>query len=614
MKIKSILTFLLFLFFTFQSQANPLADSGNLYTHLNTFTLNGKNIIESKDKIYFFSIPYPYAGTDTKLKVNFDTEGNDYQLKINNQNIVNGQDFIFENATSADGHKVEIFKGDNLLTTEKLVLTGLPIVQLYSDGNELSRKFSKGRICVHEGAKVSTGEMLNCEMRYRGSSALLHEKKSFAIKLRDKNFNSTDRSYFGLRDDNYWILDAMAVDKSRMRNRICFDLWNDFSTDPYYKTLEKKMINGTRGNYVEVFLDDEYWGLYCMTERIDRKQLKLQKYNENSKTIKGVLYKSAEWSYATMMGYVPGRGANPSYWLPYYNNSSDIWEKYEVKYPDFEGGQNIDWKPLYDAVYLSAKGIEYEFSKQVAGQFDLPVWLDYYLLMEFILATDNHGKNAYFSIYDITNEQKLLITPWDMDGVLGIRWNGEKVSSKNDYITYIKSNEHGEHNLFRRLKENNIEGFNDKLKTRYKELSSTYFSEQSLKERINYYMEMFEKSGAATREAKRWKDIDFEKETAYLHQWISERTSYLEKQYTNIVNPNAEEIKVKAYPNPVINYLYVKNIQPETSIQIFTSSGICIYSGEVKSDQAILDFSTYSSGTYYLKVGKEGKVILKTHH
>ena len=408
-----------------------------------------------------------------------------------------------------------------------------------------------------------------------------------------------------------------------MRNRVATDLWNDFSSDPYYKSEEKNLINGTRGHFVEVFLDDAYWGLYCMTERIDRKQLKLKKYQEETQTIRGLLYKSETWSYSTMMGYVPDWGPNTNYNLPGFNNYSTSWEGYDGKYPDLEDGEPFDWQPLYDAVEFAGKSSAYAFRNEVEYYFDIPVWADYYLFIELILASDNHGKNVYLSVYDITESEKMLITPWDLDGVFGRRWNGSKVNSQLNFIEFIVTHEHGEHNLLRRLKENNVIGFNDILKKRYDELRFTWFSEESLIERFEKYMDLFAQSGAGTRESERWGGLNFTQEMDYFDDWIRDRVAFLNDQYgepiiiskpdpdpepTGIINEN---IAFMAYPNPVSDFLYLKNMAPGTNISIYTETGICLYSGSTGNSSYTIDFTKYPTGRYFVKVGEKGKVIIK---
>lgn len=49
--------------------------------------------------------------------------------------------------------------------------------------------------------------------------------------------------------------------------------------------------SGVRGQVVEVYLNDEYMGIYSLTECMDRKQLKLKKYNKETGEIRGGLWK-----------------------------------------------------------------------------------------------------------------------------------------------------------------------------------------------------------------------------------------------------------------------------------------------------------------------------------
>ena len=38
----------------------------------------------------------------------------------------------------------------------------------------------------------------------------------------------------------------------------------------------------------------------------------------------------------------------------------------------------------------------------------MPVLIDYYILMETILSTDNHGKNMFFAVYDKEEDKKMI--------------------------------------------------------------------------------------------------------------------------------------------------------------------------------------------------------------
>lgn len=113
-------------------------------------------------------------------------------------------------------------------------------------------------------------------IKVRGASASTYPKKAYSVELQDESGEETDASLLNLREDGDWILDAMYIDHARMRNRLCTDIWNSFNSVPH-KEKEPEAINGTRGYFVEVILNQKYNGLYCFTEKVDRKQLKLKK-------------------------------------------------------------------------------------------------------------------------------------------------------------------------------------------------------------------------------------------------------------------------------------------------------------------------------------------------
>ena len=260
------------------------------------------------------------------------------------------------------------------------VQSTIPLVRLQY--NALSKDtFSNAHFTLIDNSDTLSFSAL---IRHRGAVSTKYQKKSYAIKLLDDNSEKLDTSLLGMRSDNYWILDAMAVDKARMRNRVAMDLWLDFSTKPYYYDVEPKMCNGYNGKFVEVYVNDEYNGIYCLMERVDRKQLKLKKAKNN--TINGVLYKSTSWQGSFFKALSP------------YDNTSATWMRYEYEYPNVEDSL-INWKPLYDAMNYADTASVYEFAAHASMLFDIPVFMDYYLFTHLLSARDNRGKNLFLSYY-----------------------------------------------------------------------------------------------------------------------------------------------------------------------------------------------------------------------
>ena len=107
----------------------------------------------------------------------------------------------------------------------------MPVVRLNGDFGD---EYSQGTMSLTDAGGATAS--YNVEAKWRGHTAKQYDKKAFAVKLLDGNGDDLDASLLGMREDNSWILDAMAADKARMRNRVSFDLWNDFSSPTYIKS------------------------------------------------------------------------------------------------------------------------------------------------------------------------------------------------------------------------------------------------------------------------------------------------------------------------------------------------------------------------------------------
>jgi spore coat protein CotH len=330
---------------------------------------------------------------------------------------------------------------------------------------------------------------------------------------------------------------------SRIRNRVLTDLWNAFCTKPYYIKQEKKAMSGTRGHFVELVLNDEYRGIYCMTENLDRKQMKLKKIDEETQTVHGQLWKSKDWSYGVFMGHDSDNNNYPKRHPSSYNEWSEMWENYEVKYPDFDDyGYQTDWSTLYDAVDFVCTATDANFRQHFTEYFDLPVVMDYYILMETILSTDNHGKNMFFACYDKQEDKRITLAVWDMDATCGQRWSDDYyhdtfLGPEQDYAQFITRYEHGDYNLFRRLRNTNTEDFNMQVRLRYRDLRQNELATENILNRFRTYLDEFKRCGADQREYDKWSfdsdvahhQLNFDVEMDYLTYWFTHRMDYLDR-------------------------------------------------------------------------------------
>lgn len=537
--------------------------------------INDKQLVyDGKGNAYFATLPEGMRnGGDYTAKVTYKlkaTNAEGYTLKVNGQEPDADGYVTFDNVDCETLYPIELTNAsENVDLSAKIRFTFLPIVEL-NCSSVSSKAYTTGSLRVTDPASLGYDSLMIAAFKYRGASSSNYPKRSYAIKLRDENGNSVDRKLLGYRSDNNWILDAMYIDLACMRNRVATDLWNAFECKPYYADREKKVRTGTRGKFVEVILNGQWWGLYCMTEKMDRKQLKLKKFvpaaqsTTGENEVHGVLYKSNQWTYEVFMGHESNDdNDNKQVIYPHkkvsdYKNilGQETWCEYEFKYPDYED-EAVEWRPLHDAANMVATSFILNIDS-VKSRFDYPMLRDYYLFIDLLLATDNHGKNLFWYAYDTQGPEgdKLSLAPWDLDGTFGQDWDGVITNTKDvtlDFDTYIKNYEHGQFAIFDLIKSRSE--WQQALKDRYAELRiKGVISGDSIANRFANYASLFEASLADQREQNMWSKAyhsrhkDIQGGATYAESWIRRRVNWLDQKYGFDAAVTAiNEAKAEAY-------------------------------------------------------------------
>lgn len=535
---------------TFDGSSVPTASTVN--SALDSIRLDDKALVYDKNaKMYYYPLPDDLrqgGAFSPKFTYKLKTAYEGYSVTIDGQSPAAADSTItITDPTCERTYTVALVGADGTeVTTSKLQFSYMPLVEITATGSFNGSYYTTGTIRVTSQITEGYDSTFIAAYKYRGASAQNYAKKSFAVKLRDDAGRSVDRKLIGLRSDNNWILDAMAIDRNCMNNRVATDLWNDFSTDPYYKSKEKKARTGTRGQFVELFVNGKYHGIYCMTEKLDRKQLKLKKYVAASESttgeeeVHGLLYKSYDWGYETFMGHNSGSKYFPLTAPESYTNTlgkETYASQFEFKYPDYEE-EAVDWAPLYNAIKFVATSTQTTFDSKVKDYFDYPVLRDYYLFLDVMLATDNHGKNMFYYVYDRKGEygDKLGLCPWDLDGTFGRNWAGSSSYTSDatqDFDDFLWENEHGQLTIYYKLNTSTAIPWDDDLKARYAELRPTAFNPDNLVNRFESYAALFEESGADGREEVRWPTYHsgIQNCVSYTTNWIRSRITALDEKY-----------------------------------------------------------------------------------
>ena len=416
-------------------------------------------------------------------------------------------------------------------------------------------------------------------IKVRGRTSAQYPKKSYSIEFVDSAQNETDVQLLGMRNDDDWILDAMYIDQARMRNRLCTDIWNAYNRIPHH-AQEPEALNGTRGTFVEVYLNGEYNGLYCLTERIDRKQLKLKKYKDD---YRGVSYKAITWD--NLMGYCSYNPQAPTETL--------VWNGFESEYPG-EASQ-AGWEYLQEFLeFLSAAHTpDEQFAAQVHQHIHLDNLIDYTLLINAVYALDNVVKNLYLNIYNVQTDRRVFFTPWDMDATFGRTYDGTLI----DQYAFTGSVPFG-NQLIARLWENDVHHFRQSLTQRWDELKRTTLSPDSVAARIHAYQELLESSGAFAREQARWPQLcapDLAQEVSFMTTWYARNVEAIDSALYHASTVPSIELQ----PQFHITAQGITIEYPNSTVTLYSTHGQMLYNAYHPTSHSI---ALPQKGTYIIHI------------
>lgn len=476
--------------------------------------------------------------------------------------------------------------------------TALPIVHIDTHGAAIGRDTRTPATITITHASHADSIILpshSIGIKVRGKTSAGFPKKSYSIEFIDSTQTEIDVQLMDMRSDDDWILDAMYIDHARMRNRLCTDIWNAYNRIPHHKQ-EPEAINGTRGTFVEVMLNGNYNGLYCLTERIDRKQLKLKKYQEE---YRGVSFKAVTWD--NLMGYCSYNPEAPTETL--------LWNGFESEYPG--EASHAGWEYLQE--FLEFQSTKYtsdeEFAKAIHQHVHWDNLIDYTLLVNAVYAPDNIAKNIYLSIYNVQLDHRMFFTPWDMDATFGRTYDGSYLGEYGFTGSVPFSNQ-----LIGRLWEGNIDNFRQAIIKRWNELKHTTLSPDSVAARIYEYQALFQVTGAFAREQERWPALcakDLAEETAFMNAWYTRNVEVIDSTLNNAET----NIKWDLVPQLYIadNHLIIDDT--DVTVTLYSARGNVLYNATSPTQHYItLPYTgiylvriTDSTGTYTKKILHSGK-------
>jgi hypothetical protein len=465
--------------------------------------IDEKPVLASKDSNFVLATIESFG--NNALRISHDEKSYIY---INGIEIKNDTEFDFGTIDKNSKYTIRQFIPDGIDQTYTLQFTTLPIIHIeynyakVPDEPKAPAKF----ILIDPAQKGAIIE--NCGIETRGRYMLNMKKKSYGIEIRQSEDIDDNKniSLLGMYNDDDWILDAAYPDSSRMRNNVLYSLWGNFQENAQHRAYNS-MSSGINSRFTEIFINNQYVGLYCLSERIEAKMLGIKKEQTGKQ---GYLYKAEDWTNTTRMTDAADT-----------LNVQDKWEGWEQKYPKRENG--LIWKPLYEFIDFVANSDDDTFAQNIANKICIDQAIDYLIFVNFIYSWDNLGNNIILAKY--SPDDPFFIIPWDLNASMGRNWEGYEENA----TTYIQSN------LYERLSFTNPHNYRMLTKKRYFELREDALQYEAIEKRFTDNANILKTSGALDRENIRWplSPVYIDKEINYILNWTQKRLEFLDMWYEN---------------------------------------------------------------------------------
>ena len=341
-----------------------------------------------------------------------------------------------------------------------IVFTGLPVVSIDTN-TDITIKESAARFAI--GAADAGG--LSCEslVRLRGDGSL-YETEKFGYRVNFANSRRTamrDVPGIGVLEKVNFV--SMAFDDTMMHDRLSWDLIGMI-------TDESAPFRARKTQYVELFVNNEYAGVYLMMEPIDY-EAEIGKASSGA-LLQDALYRTAVVDKVRSNQVIPGH---------------QTWG-YELFYsPD----TNHPFSHLETYIALRDTEDDAEFTRLALEHVDMKSALGYCAFLQNAGLVDNVQNNMFIWAHTENGKISYRFMPWDMDRAWGMNAGGDY----QHWSVFPVAD---------RLLNLNIGGAREMLAQIWNEMKDRGFTYETIEALVRGYEDELNNSGAAMRNAYRW--------------------------------------------------------------------------------------------------------------
>ena len=215
-------------------------------------------------------------------------------------------------------------------------------------------------------------------IKTRGGYSINFPKKSYEIDL------DNELELLGLPIDDDWILNANFIDKTFLRHVISYEIFQKMN----HHNISPKT------KHFELFINENYQGLYILMEKMDKSTLKVKSQDSAS-----FIFKDPHIFRKNYTNIIPQKKNN-------------FHQQTFPKITDSNKNNIID--EIRDFIINSNDSL---FEEKITQTFDIDNIIDWHLLLWLTNNSDGILKNFY--LYKVDKNTPVRISPWDYDHSFG---------------------------------------------------------------------------------------------------------------------------------------------------------------------------------------------------
>lgn len=426
------------------------------------------------------------------------------------------EDVLYDRATALqDGYSFScLYVNQDSYCPFSLVFTGVSTLSLFYGEDEVittQKEDHDGELSV-QGTDGSYEYSL-CVFHIRGQASLDDDKKCYKINLKTTDGENNDLALLGMRSDDDWILNAQYRDGSRIREPLAYAVWEEM------QTLSGCSTSYTSHNeFVEVFFNDEYMGLYALQEPLDGKTYDLEDGD--------ILYYIKKWLREENASSVWDQGLSQF-------NGQDTVPSAEIKWP--KESEELKWDALQMIYEFYKGGMSWEEFERSGVKLEPENLALFNLFVTLVRADDTLWKNTFIACFQEENGTYTAeVYPWDMNASFGDNYKGEfreETASETERSRKDSDSDPNEAALWEAYVRDCPEEASSIIATEWKTLRDAGFSSESVCQSMQEMWAQVLSSGAIFREAERWPGTIDGNDYTNMLTWVETRFDTFDAMY-----------------------------------------------------------------------------------